>query len=125
MAKTELQELRESLDRAYTTLIDAAKLLSMRKTAAEMMEFDVKIAQAKAFNCGKISGRNDKERESVALVMFEDDLRALEQNNIDVAEAKLDYDIAELYLSRERAMLRVMELIARVQKNDEGVEDAE
>lgn len=77
-----------------------------------------KLTLAAMFS-GAIVGKNDNEREAQARTKFPDDYAELEAAQHDVRLRKLNFDLAALRLAEARAMLRIEELAARVQADDE------
>ena len=116
---------REEIKRAYTEVIVAkVKLFSCTENEIKA-ESDLRKMTLAARLTGAISGKNEDEREAQARAKFPDEYAALENAQASARSAKFEFDIAALRLSAARAMLRIEELAARVQTDDEGVEDAE
>jgi hypothetical protein len=72
---------------------------------------DIQIAQA--IVDGKIEGKNETERKANVEIVFGVENKRLRSISKDVAEARLQLDLAEIEVSRMQALLRLAEIIAK------------
>lgn len=108
----------QEITKAYESLTYNTQLFQMKAIQRIEIETDLEKKKARALVDGSNTGKNPEGREAMSRELFGLEYGSLEEAKNQEREAKYDLDLAEIEVSRVRALLRLAEVLASVKAEE-------
>lgn len=106
----DLQQLENELEMAYTLYGNASEDYRMAAEATRVFQYDLNKDILNAYAEGRISGKNQTERDAAEYTLFGTSFEELEVLKHNEAEAYIEKEVAEIKVKFLHDLIRVKEL---------------
>jgi len=107
----ELRELQEQLEQAYNHLSEATRNYRTAAMVVRSREYDIESAKFELIREGKVTGKNQIERDAQMAEILEDEIGWLEGAKIEESEAYMSRELWQLRVDYLGKVLRILELL--------------